>query len=153
MMYQISYILSDLFNMFFGGGHGGGGFGGAGGAGGPKKSKAIMHKLGVTLEELYKGRTRKLAINREMACIQCDGKGGSKVESCSACKGRGMKVITRQMGPGMIQQMQSPCDQCEAKGEIVSEAHKCKTCRGKKTTKDKKIIEVRIIILQRDELK
>ena len=105
-----------------------------------------MHKLGVTLEELYKGRTRKLAINREVSCSQCDGKGGSKVESCSACKGRGMKVMTKQIGPGMIQQMQSPCDKCEAKGEIVSDAHRCKTCHGKKTTKDKKIIEVSLFI-------
>jgi len=44
----------------------------------------------------------------------------------------------------MIQQMQSPCDDCEAKGEIIAEGHKCKTCKGKKTTRDKKIIEVHI---------
>jgi len=100
--------------------------------------------LGVTLEDLFKGKTKKLAINREVSCSACDGKGGSKVETCSSCKGRGMKVMTKQIGPGMIQQMQSPCDDCEAKGEIVSEAHKCKTCKGKKTTRDKKIIEVHI---------
>ena len=89
-----------------------------------------------------KGKTKKLAINREVSCSVCDGKGGSKVETCTSCKGRGMKVMTRQVGPGMIQQMQSPCDDCEAKGEIISESHKCKTCKGKKTTRDKKIIEV-----------
>ena len=132
----------DVFNMFFGGGAGGpSGFNGAG-ARGPAKSKPIMHKMGVTLEELYKGRTRKLAINREISCEYCDGKGGSKVEKCSTCNGRGMKVITKQIGPGMIQQMQSPCDACGAQGELVSEAHKCKKCKGKKTSKDKKIIEV-----------
>merc|ERR1719483_74705 len=120
--------------MFFGGGGGGGGggFGGAAG-GGPRKSKPIMHKLAASLEDLYLGKKKKLAINREVACSGCDGKGGSKVETCSSCKGRGMKVITKQIGPGMIQQMQCPCDQCEATGEIISEAHKCKECKGKKS--------------------
>ena len=53
-----------------------------------------------------------------------------------------MKVITKQIGPGMIQQMQSPCDVCKTQGEIIAEGHKCGACKGKKTTKDKKIIEV-----------
>ena len=99
-------------------------------------------QLGVTLEDLYKGKTRKLAINRDVVCGACDGKGGSKVEKCTICNGRGMKVMTKQIGPGMIQQMQCPCDKCESKGEIVSDAHKCKVCKGKKTQRDKKIIEV-----------
>lgn len=130
----------DVFNMFFGGGGGGGGFGPGGGS--SRKSKPIMHKLGASLEELYKGRTRKLAINREISCAKCDGKGGSQVETCSSCSGRGMKVMTKQIGPGMIQQMQAPCGDCEGQGEKISPAHKCKTCKGKKTQKDKKIIEV-----------
>ena len=61
-------------------------------------------------------------------------------------KSSGMKVTTKQIGPGMIQQMQSPCDACGAQGEVISEAHKCKSCKGKKTMKDKKIIEVIVIL-------
>ena len=56
-----------------------------------------------------------------------------------------MKVTTKQIGPGMIQQMQSPCDACGSQGEVISEAHKCGSCKGKKTMKDKKIIEVLIL--------
>ena len=48
-----------------------------------------------------------------------------------------MKVTTKQIGPGMIQQMQSPCDSCGSQGEVISEAHKCGSCKGKKTMKDK----------------
>jgi len=129
----------DIFNMFFGGG----GFaGGGGGSRRANKSKPIVHKLGVSLEELYNGKTRKLAVTREVCCEKCGGKGGSKVEKCTTCSGRGMKVITKQIGPGMIQQMQSPCDVCKTQGEIIAEGHKCGACKGKKTTKDKKIIEV-----------
>ncbi len=130
-------LFFQVFNMFFGGGMPGGGGGGS-----VRKSKPIVHKLGVSLEELHNGKTRKLAANRDVCCGDCDGKGGSKVETCSTCKGRGMKVMTKQIGPGMMQQIQSPCDACGAAGEIISEAHKCKTCKGKKTTRDKKILEV-----------
>ena len=42
----------DMFNMFFGGGGGPGG----GGPGGKPKSKPIVHKLAVTLEELFNGK-------------------------------------------------------------------------------------------------
>merc|ERR1719150_3058603 len=119
----------DMFNMFFGGG---GGFPGGGPHGGrsSNKSKPIVHKLGVTLEELYNGKTRKLAVTREICCEKCNGKGGSKVEKCQSCRGSGMKVTTKQIGPGMIQQMQSPCDACGSQGEVISEAHKCGSCKG-----------------------
>ena len=55
-----------------------------------------------------------------------------------------MKMTMKQIGPGMIQQMQSPCEACGAQGQIINEADKCKKCRGKKTTKDKKVIEIQI---------
>ena len=45
----------DMFNMFFGGG---GGPGGGGSAGGKLKSKPIVHKLTVSLEELFNGKVR-----------------------------------------------------------------------------------------------
>ena len=125
----------DIFNMFFGGG---------GGPGGPRsnKSKPIVHKLGVTLEELYNGKTRKLAVSRDLKCDGCDGKGGSNVLKCDTCRGTGMRVMMKQIGPVMIQQIQSPCSDCGAQGEKVDPAKRCKTCNGKKTVRDKKILEV-----------
>jgi DnaJ-class molecular chaperone len=48
----------------------------------------------------------------------------------------------KQLGPGMIQQIQSPCGDCGATGEKVDPAKRCKKCAGKKTLKDKKILEV-----------
>ena len=55
-------------------------------------------------------------------------------------------MVTRmtQLGPGMYSQSQGPCDDCRGKGEVIDEANKCKTCNGKKVTKEKKIIEVEI---------
>ena len=54
------------------------------------QSKPMVHKLGVTLEELYGGKTRKLAATRDIICSGCNGKGGSNVKNCTGCKGRGV---------------------------------------------------------------
>lgn len=129
----------DIFNMMFGGG-----MGGMGGGRSSNKTKPMIHKLGVTLEELYNGKTRKLAATRDIICSSCDGKGGSNVRTCSGCKGRGMKIKTVQVGPGMLSQSQAPCGECEGKGETIPPGSRCKDCKGKKQKKEKKIIEIEI---------
>lgn len=49
----------------------------------------------------------------------------------------------RQMGP-MIQQIQSPCDDCSGTGEIINAKDRCNNCKGKKVLPDKKLLEVHI---------
>ncbi len=49
---------ADLFNMLFGGGRGGGG------GHGPRKGEDTSHPLRVTLEDCYKGKTMRVAVNR-----------------------------------------------------------------------------------------
>ncbi|KAF7304765.1 hypothetical protein MKEN_01190600 [Mycena kentingensis (nom. inval.)] len=139
----------DLFSQLFGGG-GGGGFGGGffGGGGrsqGPRKTKDLVHRVHVTLEDLYKGKTTKLALTRNRICSKCKGKGGKEgaVRSCNTCSGRGIKVTLRQMGP-MIQQIQSPCDECQGTGEVINAKDRCIQCKGKKVLPEKKVLEVHI---------
>jgi len=112
------------------------------GGGGSNKTKPMVHKLGVTLEELYNGKVRKLAANRDLKCDECDGKGGKSVKKCTECNGQGVKLKTRQMGP-MLQQMQVPCAVCDQRGEIVG-GPKCKACKGKRTVREKKILEIKV---------
>jgi len=134
----------DLFSQLFGGG---GGFFGGGGRGerGGRKSKDLVHRIHVTLEDLYKGKTTKLALTRNVICPKCDGRGGKEgsVRSCNSCHGRGVRVTLRQMGP-MIQQMQSPCDECSGLGEIIDRKNQCKNCSARKTVSEKKFLEVHI---------
>lgn len=49
-----------------------------------------------------------------------------------------------QMGPGMISQSQEVCGECDGKGEIIPPSSRCKTCKGKKMTKVKKVIEIEV---------
>lgn len=104
-----------------------------------------MHRIHVTLEDLYKGKTTKLALTRNVICAKCAGKGGKEgaVRQCTSCSGRGVKITLRQMGP-MIQQLQQPCDDCNGSGEIINHKDKCKQCNGKKVLAEKKMLEVHI---------
>lgn len=140
----------DLFSQFFGGGGGfGGGFGGFGGGGGrprgPQKGKDLQHVLKVTLEDLYKGKVSKLALQKHVICKGCDGRGGKEgaVKKCTGCDGQGVKMMMRQMGP-MIQRFQQVCQDCNGEGEIMKEKDRCKDCKGKKIINERKVLQVHI---------
>lgn len=136
----------DIFSQFFGGGFfgGAGGFGASGGRPkGPRRGADMDFALGVTLEDLYQGKSTKIAVQKHVICDKCAGKGGKadSVKSCGGCNGTGVRVTIRQLGP-MIQQMQSACNECGGEGEIIKEKDRCKGCSGKKVLIEKKIHEV-----------
>ncbi|XP_070576010.1 dnaJ homolog subfamily A member 2-like [Ptychodera flava] len=136
----------DIFSHFFGGGL----FGGLGGFGGGRRRKQrgedTVHPLRVTLEDLYNGKTSKLQLSKNVICRICNGQGGKQgaLQTCRVCHGRGVKVTIRQIGPGMVQQMQSVCPECHGEGETINEKDKCKTCHGKKVVKESKILQVHV---------
>lgn len=132
----------DLFAQFFGGGF----FGGNGGRSrGPRRTEDMSFTLQVTLEELYKGKTAKISVQRKVICSKCSGRGGKEgaVKSCASCHGRGIKTVLRQMGP-LVQQMQQTCPDCEGEGEIIRAADRCGGCNGRKTLTEKKVHEIHI---------
>ncbi|RHZ47304.1 type I HSP40 co-chaperone YDJ1 [Aspergillus thermomutatus] len=136
----------DLFAQFFGGG---GAFGGMFGGGmreqGPKKARTIHHVHKVNLEDIYRGKVSKLALQKSVICPGCDGRGGKEgaVKSCTGCNGSGMKTMMRQMGP-MIQRFQTVCPDCNGEGEIIREKDRCKRCNGKKTIVERKVLHVHV---------
>jgi len=137
----------DLFAQFFGGG---GAFGGMFGGGGmretgPKKARTISHVHKVSLEDVYRGKISKLALQKSVICPKCDGRGGKEgaVKKCTGCDGRGMKTMMRQMGP-MIQRFQTVCPDCQGEGEIIRDRDRCKQCNGKKTIIERKVLQVHV---------
>jgi len=44
----------------------------------------------------------------------------------------------------MVQQMQTVCGECSGKRERINPKLRCKTCLGKKTVDDHKILEVHV---------
>lgn len=90
----------DLFSMFFGGGRSR--------ASGPKKGESVNHPLKVSLEDLYNGKTAKIAINRQVIV------GEAKI--CNTCDGQGVVLELRQIALGMVQQIQRRCTDCGGTG-------------------------------------
>ena len=95
----------DLFSMFFGGGRG------RGRSAGPRKGPSVQHPIKVSLEDLYNGKTVKLAINRKVIA--------GEVKVCDKCNGQGVVMEVRQLGPGMITQMQRHCPLCDGQGSMA----------------------------------
>lgn len=118
----------DIFSMFFGGGRRGSQ------ERGPRKGEDVVHPLKMTLENLYNGKTVKLKINRNRVKYPAGMDAESAVSVCQDCRGRGQLMKVRQIGPGMIQQMQVPCDPCNGTGKIFK--------KGVKLVKEAKVLEV-----------
>jgi DnaJ family protein A protein 2 len=108
----------DLFNMFFPGGSG------RRGSAGPRRGEDVNHPLKVSLEDLYNGKTVKLAINRQVIV--------GESSMCQACDGQGIVMELRQIALGMVQQLQRKCTECGGQGHICE------------TKKERKVLEVLI---------
>ncbi|EQC39455.1 hypothetical protein SDRG_03657 [Saprolegnia diclina VS20] len=130
---------ADIFSQMFGGG-------GMRQPRGPPRGEDLTHPLKVSLEDLYNGKTVKLAVNRDVVCAGCSGKGGpdGAEKMCSTCNGRGMRIQHRQIAPGMVQQVQSVCPDCRGQGKTIRETDRCKACKGNKVSKERKVLEVHI---------
>jgi len=128
----------DIFDMFFGGG-------GGRRNRGPSKAEPMVHELGVTLAQLYNGAVRRLRITRNVICSDCEGRGGKVgARKCARCNGQGSIVRMHQIAPGMVQQVQQMCRVCDGQGEKIDDGDKCKSCNGKKTKRESKVLEVHV---------
>lgn len=139
--------LGDIFGDIFGGGFGGfGGFGGSSRANpnAPRKGHDIQSSVILTFEEAAHGCTKKITLNRQQTCLDCNGTGcepGTTPETCTQCGGRGY-VVTQQRTPFGVMQSQQPCPHCGGRGTIIK--NPCKTCRGTGKTSARKTLEVKI---------
>lgn len=109
-----------------------------------KKGQDAVAKMQVTLEDLYQGSTKSLRFRKTILCGGCDGLGGKGVKQCRVCDGRGVRMQMRQLGPGMIQQIQTHCESCKGQGEIIPAGSRCTKCRGEKTIQKMQELNVHI---------
>ncbi|RXN17356.1 dnaJ -like protein [Labeo rohita] len=119
-----------------------------GGCGGGGMDDIFSHIFGGGLFGFMggQGRSRNGGRRRGEDMVHPLNQGGKSgaVQKCTACRGRGMRIMIRQLAPGMVQQMQSVCTDCNGEGEVISEKDRCKKCEGKKVVKEVKILEVHV---------
>jgi DnaJ-class molecular chaperone len=93
----------------------------------------VIFVYNITLEDIYNGKKLDLKYKRNDLCEECNGSGSStgKTYKCDECKGKGINFSIRQIGPGIIQQIQTHCNKCNGSGKFSND--KCKKCNGVKT--------------------
>eukprot|EP00466_Bigelowiella_natans_P007568 jgi/Bigna1/92986/estExt_fgenesh1_pm.C_1300007 len=106
-----------------------------------RKGKDLKYSLKVQLSELYNGNMRKLRLNKDRICADCEGKGGNHLllTTCTGCKGQGSLVVMQGIFPN-----QYKCQMCGGSGKQFPPDALCKTCQGKGVFKCIKHLEVRI---------
>jgi len=120
----------DIFKMFFGDQMA---FGGPGrGRQNVQKNEAKIVSIPVTLKDLYNGSKKKITLKIKHLCEKCSGYGGENLSSCSDCKGMGIKIVDRMIGPGMVQRSQGICTTCSGSKKIASSPCKECSCSGTK---------------------
>ena len=70
------------------------------------------------LENLFTGKTRKLKVNKKVICKECSGEGSKTkgaLKICNRCDGKGIRMVTQQLGPGFVTQSQAYCNSCNGK--------------------------------------
>ncbi|MBR6721067.1 MAG: molecular chaperone DnaJ [Alistipes sp.] len=139
------FSMEDIFEQF------GDIFGGAFGGGRShshtqrvRRGSDIRVTVKLTLQEIAEGVTKKLKINKTVACDRCGGTGAkdsSSYESCSTCHGSGYVVTVQNSFFGRMQ-TQSVCPTCQGTGRVIKEH--CDKCHGEGVEKGSEVIEVKI---------
>ncbi|MFC1584902.1 molecular chaperone DnaJ [Fibrobacterota bacterium] len=127
--------FGDIFGDMFGGGggdifgdmFGGGGFRRTRRRAGPPRGEDLQIKIGLSLQEISRGVTKKVKLRRYDRCKACSGKGGAGLRNCTTCGGVGQVRQTQNSLFGTMVNV-TACPECEGIGTSVRD--KCSHCRG-----------------------
>ena len=140
------FSMEDIFSQFgdiFGGHFGGFGGGSRGGAR-VSRGSDIRVKVKLTLSEIANGTTKKLKINKTIACDKCGGTGAkdsSSYATCSTCNGSGYVTRVENTFFGRMQ-TQGVCPTCGGSGKVITA--KCDKCGGEGVVRGEEVVEIKI---------
>jgi molecular chaperone DnaJ len=138
MPFQFPFNMGGMGNIF------GSMFGGMNRQHNQKQQKgpAKIHEIGLTLRDFYYGKRLEIKFDRQKFCSQCKGEGSESFESCSPCRGLGVREMQVMIGPGMMAVTRGQCDKCNGNGKCASGV--CSGCNGSKFTNQHKTLHVTI---------
>ncbi len=145
------FSMEDIFSQFgdiFGGHFGGfGGFSGFGGSRGGRrvnKGSDIRIRVKLDLKEIAKGTEKKIKINKQVSCHECNGKGAKSeadIKTCNTCNGTGQVTRVQQSIFGAMQTA-SVCPTCGGEGKTIVKP--CGKCGGDGLIKESEEISFKI---------
>jgi molecular chaperone DnaJ len=124
-------------------------FGGGMGAGRRRGRRAIRGndlqiRLQLKLSEVSTGVTKKIKVNRMVACKDCGGSGaraGESKQTCPTCNGTGeQRRVSRSLFGQFVNV--TTCPTCLGEGSIIKDP--CPTCNGEGRTRGSRSVEVKI---------
>ncbi len=140
------FSMEDIFSQFgdiFGGHFGG--FSSSRGSGmRVNRGTDIRVKVKLTLAEIANGTTKKLKINKTIACDKCGGTGAkdaSSYSTCATCNGSGYVTRVESTFFGRMQ-TQNVCPTCGGTGKVITA--KCDKCGGEGVVRGDEVVEIRI---------
>ncbi len=136
--------FGDIFGGHFGGFGGFGGFGQQGGGHRVNRGSDLRVKVKLTLKEISEGTTKKLKINKLVACDKCGGTGAKDSDSystCPNCNGSGYvtEIVNSFFGRAQTQRV---CPTCHGEGKVVTKP--CDKCHGEGAVRGEEVVEIRI---------
>lgn len=104
----------------------------------------VTVRVGISLRDFYNGATTEFQWEKQHVCDECGGTGAADgvVETCTHCHGHGIRLIKKQIAPGMFQQMQTTCDACGGRGKVIR--HRCPACRGERVVRKLTTVTLKI---------
>ncbi|MCX7768268.1 MAG: molecular chaperone DnaJ [Flavobacteriales bacterium] len=131
--------FGDIFADF--GGFGGFGFGTR--ARRVNRGSDIRVRLRLTMQEMAQGVTKKIKIQRLVACEACRGTGSrsGRLDTCVTCRGQGQVARVTETFLGRMQTV-TTCPDCGGSGTVIRE--KCSQCFGDGVVRKDEIIELNI---------
>ena len=140
------FSMEDIFSQFgdIFGGHFGGFSSRGGGGRRVNRGSDIRVKVKLTLAEIANGTTKKLKINKYIACDKCGGTGAkdsSSYSTCSTCNGSGVVTRVENTFFGRMQ-TQGVCPTCGGEGKIITA--KCDKCSGEGVVRGDEVVEIKI---------
>ncbi|MBI4101517.1 MAG: molecular chaperone DnaJ [Candidatus Nealsonbacteria bacterium] len=127
--------LGDMVEEMFG-------FGGSRKKKDVKRGKDIEVDWEISLEDVLRGKTETIVLEKLISCSRCQGSGsepGSKVKECFSCRGTGQVQQIRKTFLGSFTR-QAVCPECG--GEGYKPEKSCNVCRGEGRMKDRQEIQV-----------
>ncbi len=131
--------LNDIFESFF-----------SGMGVGQKRStyrrgSDLEFGLEVSLEEAFRGVTKEIALQTQVRCEACKGKGGdiaAGFKQCATCQGRGEIREERRTFFGSFAQVKS-CPACQGFGQVPEKL--CPACKGSGRVRGERKARVEIV--------
>lgn len=129
--------VSDIFDMFFGGG-------GRRKRTGPQRGADREIQVEIEFEDAAFGAEKELQLQRVEDCDECDGTGaepGSTAKTCTACQGTGQMRTVQSTAFGRFESVKT-CSRCGGTGKTIEKP--CKSCHGQGRVKKSRKVSLRI---------